>query len=384
MQITLSDINTKEFFTRPCVIAGVPCVLVEPLAVGIVKWTRDNLHLRSSIWTMGGELVSAGFPKFFNFDEDIDKDGNYIPDKIPYPKPKDLRGAEIFDKLDGSLLIISFFKGEMIVRTRGTISAEDTLGNGDEIPTLKEKYKTAFSLFEEMRKTSLKEEVGASYLFEWYSPRNKIVLDYGDEPQLWLVGAVNHDEYSLGTQEELDLIAEKLQMPRPERYSFKDMTELRAVVETLEGKEGVCVYYNGGQNILKLKSAKYLYLHYYKADVSTPEKVIDLWLEFGQPSYADFYEAISTKYDYEIAVYAKGFMSKICDASKELARLVEGFHNFIEKNQLATMPRKQAAEIVFASYGKESNRAAMIFKLLDGKELDKNAIKKLIWQILKK
>ena len=384
MQISLDDINRDEFFVRPCTIAGEECFLVEPHGVGVVKWDRNNLIFRSSIWDKRGNPVSLSFPKFFNFDEDIDKDGNYIPDKIPYPKPKDLRGAEIFDKLDGSLLIISAFKGELIIRTRGTISAEATLSNGDEISFFKEKYPVAFKILEEMRLTSRKENVGASYLFEWYSPRNKIVLNYGDEPHLWLVGAINHDDYSLGTQHDLDTMATILDIPRPYRYQADTIESLRATVEALEGKEGVCIYYNKGQNILKMKSARYLALHYWKADVSTPEKLIDLWLELGKPTYQAFYDEIATKYDWEISEYCKGTLSKICDASKELARLVEGFHNFIEKNQLATMPRKQAADVVFGSYGKESNRAGYVFKLLDGKELDKNAVKKLIFQLLKK
>ena len=173
MQITLSDINTKEFFTRPCVIAGVPCVLVEPHGVGVVKWDRHNLIYRSSLWTMDGEPVSLSLKKFHNWDEDIDKDGNHIPDKIPYPKPK-----------DGSLLLISRFRNELIVRTRGTIDAETTLSNGHEIPYLKTKYA---KLFQHAMETE-----GITYCAEWTTPTQKIVLDYGDEPSLTLIGAIKH------------------------------------------------------------------------------------------------------------------------------------------------------------------------------------------------
>jgi hypothetical protein len=44
--------------------------------------------------------------------------------------------------------------------------------------------------------------------------------------------------------------------------------------------------------------------------------------------------------------------------------------------------RKEQAQLVISSYG-ETNRAAFVFKLLDGKSLGKEEYKKLLFQILK-
>ena len=368
----LSLAKDEYFFKRPCVVGGVPCVLIEPHGVGVAKWDKTNLIFRSSIWTLEGELVSPGFPKFFNWDEDLDKDGRFVPGKVPYGKPRDLSSCEILDKMDGSLLIISYFNGDLIVRTRGTIDADATLSNGDEIPLLKKKYPALFAYVEQHPDITL--------LCEWYSPRNKIVLNYGEEPKLWLIGGIMHENYSLVRQVTLDVLAGLFGMERPARYQFNTLEAMRATVEALEGKEGVCVYFNDGQNILKLKSARYLALHYYKGDVSTFDKIVDIWLSIGKPGYQAFYDFLAQKYDWEIAEYARPMLSKICDASKRVDDVLNGMKNFIN-TQLAGLSRKEQFAKASSSYG-NTPRLSMVMKLLDSKPLNNEQIKKLVLQFI--
>ena len=368
----LSLANDEYFFKRPCEVGGVPCVLIEPHGVGVAKWDKQNLIFRSSIWTTEGELVSPGFPKFFNWDEDKDKEGVLVPGKLPYGKPRDVSTCEILDKMDGSLLIISSYKGQLIARTRGTIDAEGTLSNGDEIPLLKEKYPALFSYVERNPDITL--------LCEWYSPRNKIVLNYGDEPKLWLIGGIMHEDYSLARQITLDVLAVTLGIERPARYRFETLDAMRATVEALEGKEGVVIYPPDGQRPWKLKSARYLALHAYKGDVSTFDKVVDIWLSIGKPSYGEFYAFLAEKYDWEIAEYARPMLSKICDAQRLYENVLVGMYRFIN-NQLRGLPRKEQYEKTIASYGK-TPRASMVMRLLDGKPLNNEQIKKLVLQFI--
>lgn len=345
------------------VFCGIPASLITPKSG--VAWSRDNLCYRSSIWSADGVLLSAGFKRFANWGEQLDV----------FSLPKSLDNCSILTKLDGSLLISDLVNNIWNFRTRGTFSSS-TLDNSADFDEMKVKYPQIQDLHRAYPNHSV--------LCEITSPNQKIVIDYGPQVDITLIGIVNKEDYSYLTQSECDEIARQYGLRRPDRFTFDSIEKMLADVKEWIGREGVCLYYNGDQSIVKVKAAKYLFLHYWKSEVSSVEKLIDLWISLECPDYHGFYDTIAMKFDFELAEFCRGNISKICDASKELARLVEGFHNFIEKNQLATMPRKQAAEIVFASYGKESNRAAMIFKLLDGKELDKNAIKKLIWQILKK
>ena len=128
MNITPPD--PTQFIYRPVTIAGDECVLIIPNHIG-VKWTKQNLMFRSSIWKINSEAdwtpVSLSFKKFFNWDEQPDLD--YTPFSLAANG-----GCQILEKCDGSTLIVSKYKGELIIRTRGTADAS-FMENGHELET---------------------------------------------------------------------------------------------------------------------------------------------------------------------------------------------------------------------------------------------------------
>ncbi len=125
MWTDLSKIDTENFIVRKGLVAGEECTLVFPNHIGC-KWSKDNMIFRSSMWNSEGSLISAGFKKFFNYGEQ--------PDLVPHPEST--RGAEAIMKVDGSLLTVSKYRGELIIRTRGTVSAY-MHDNGPEIDILR-------------------------------------------------------------------------------------------------------------------------------------------------------------------------------------------------------------------------------------------------------
>ena len=100
MKINLSEIDKESFMVHESTIYGEPLYLVQPQHIGC-KWSQENKRFRSSIWNAEGELVSAGFPKFTNWGE--------APEV--FPLPKSLKGAYVNEKLDGSLLVVSKYRG---------------------------------------------------------------------------------------------------------------------------------------------------------------------------------------------------------------------------------------------------------------------------------
>lgn len=359
---------------RPGIIAGETVFLVEPhYSGGSEKWTKDNLHFRSSIWDARGNLISASFPKFFNLF--IEETGELRAESQLAPLPKSLKGWQLVDKKDGSTLILSKWKGSLIARTRGTFSYE-ILGNADEMEYLKEAYPKVFSHFNGA------DTVDYSLLFEWYSPRNKIVINYGDYPKLWLIGGIHHANYAFVMQQTLDVLSADMAVERPETYKLDDLIKCREFVNEMVGKEGMVMYPPDGQNPVKLKSPRYWSLHSMKEGVSSMEKVLDIWLTLDSPSYQSVYEFLEQKYDIEIAEFARGYISKIANAMNEVDRILTGFENFADKNGLYAMPDKEAYAIVSAAYGK-TNRAGYVMNIKKGKELSKEAIKKLAIQVLK-
>ena len=221
-----------------------------------------------------------------------------------------------------------------------------------------------------------------SVLFEWLSPRNVIVLRYSDEPMWKLIGFIDHTDYSLATQDVLDLMAKKYDLLRPEIYTFTDITDMLQIVDKWQDREGVCLYSKNGQTIHKIKASKYLLLHHLKSELSSLEKIMDVWLEQGMPDYNTFYNYIVTTFDFELADQIKGTISRIADGKKEVNKIVDGMNSFVNNRLLSLPTRKEQAQLVISSYG-ETNRAAFVFKLLDGKSLGKEEYKKLLFQVLK-
>ena len=361
MKIDLDKVDRTQFMVHEHSLNGEIVHLIQPQHIG-TKWTQDNKHMRSVVVNYEGEVISAGFPKFTNWGENPDH----------FPVPTSLRNCTVMEKLDGSLLIVSKYKGQYILRTRGTVDAS-TMANGHELELFKS---TILNKLHDNNDTW-----NYSVLFEWLSPINKIVLSYGDEPMWKLVGFVDHSDYSLATQDMLDLMAKKYNLLRPEIYTFTDVNDLLQNVDQWKGKEGVCVYSKNDQTIHKVKSADYLIKHRFKSE-ATLENTLDLYFSYGKPSYQEFESKLTETFDYECFEMVRGYASQICDASKEVNKIVDGFKSFIDNQLKVLSTRKEQAQKVISSYS-ESNRSSMIFSLLDGKTLTTDQHKKLFWQVLK-
>ena len=362
MKIDIQKVDLTQFMVHEHFLNGEIVHLIQPQHIG-TKWRQDNKHMRSVVVNYAGEVISAGFPKFTNWGENPDH----------FPVPNSLKHCTVVEKLDGSLLIVSKYNGQYILRTRGTVDAS-TLANGHELEIFKN---TILSKLADNNDTW-----DYSVLFEWLSPINKIVLNYGDEPSWRLIGFINHINYSLAQQDMLDAMAKKYGFDRPPTYTFSDVQDLLKDVDQWRGKEGVVVYSKNDQMLHKVKGAWYLALHHMKSELSNIEKVIDVWLEQGMPDYQTFYNYIFTTFDYELAEQCRGMISRIVDAKKEVDKIVWGMNLFVNTRLRLLSTRKEQAEQVISAYG-NTNRASFLFKLLDGKSLGKEEYKKLLFQVLK-
>jgi len=361
MKININDIDSEEFLVKPVIFGGRGSFLVGPKSIK-TKWKPETLIFRSSIWSEDGELLSAGKKKFHNAHECPEID----------PLPASLRGARVLEKLDGSLGIFDFVNGVFSSRTRGTANSNQ-LENSADFEEIKGRYDI---------EGYLRRNPHLSLLCEITSPRQRIVIDYGDTPEAYLIGLVDKRDYSYLSQDEVAKVAAQLGMPRPRTYQFDSIESILAQLQELKGIEGYCLYYGNDQKIRKLKGNWYTCIHRLKSELSNTEKVLDLFLKEGSPSYEDFYKRISDFFDFEIAEQVRGTISKICDANKEALRIISYMQHFIEA-RLNGLTRAQQAKIVLDSYG-ATGRSGMCFKLLDGKTLDKEDYKKLILQIMKK
>lgn len=371
MKIDLQSIDSESFMVHQHFVGEHECFLVQPIHIG-AKWTKDNLIFRSSVWDKEGDPVSLSFKKFFNWDEAPTID----------PAPDSLENAKLMEKLDGSTLIISRYKGHTVIRTRGTVDARKQ-DNGHEIDVLREKYNKFFEFIEALDTTPV------SYIFEWLSPTNRIVLDYGEEPDMVLIGVIFHNDYTLMTQDGVSTVASQLQLRRPKLFNYNSVEEMKQSVDALRDQEGLCVYYGNEQQIRKVKAAQYLFLHRAKSEISSIEKVIDVYIDWFIPrhtlsheptGYQEFFKYLTEKFDFEIATMATGHASRICDAMKEVSKIMNALFEFASARM--NIPRNIAAKEVLQAYG-STGRSSIIFKMMDRKTIGADEYKKLLYQVLK-
>lgn len=354
MKIDISKIDREQFMVHTHEVAGEVAYLVQPQHIGCV-WSKENAIFRSSLWSERGELISAGFKKFVNWGEKPEI----------FPVPDSLRKTQIIEKLDGSALIVSKYKDDLIVRTRGTVDAS-RLDNGHEIELLMNKYPLAFN--NEMLDT------GASLIFEWVSPANRIVIDYGLEPDIFLIGAIDHLDYWLHNQDCLDDLAYDYGVQRPRTFKFDSITDMLAAVEVFDGVEGVCLYHSDGQEIHKIKGAKYLALHRLKSNLNSIRSIHELYESLEKPDSVDaFIEKLPKEYDFETMTSAKALVEEFYKKREELADIVIDITLFLDLGVKSMTSRKDQAQSIMDRFknGDEWKRS-MAFNLLDQK-LDLNS-----------
>ena len=354
MKINISEINTEFFYINEKVIGDIPVLSIHQRPNCV--WDKDNLILRASVWSKDGELISASYKKFFNWEEQPDLSS----------KPLSLSGCKLIEKIDGSAFIVSNFKGNLITRTRETVNI-DNLPTKGEVDEFKIRYPKAF-IVDECR----------SYIYEWVTPANRIVLDY-KEPDIYLTGVIEHSDYSMWEQDKLDEFALEIGVKRPRTFEFSTIDDMIIAVKEFKGIEGVCVYFNHGQTIKKLKAIQYLTFHSFKYGMSL-DNTLELFFKFGKPNYNEFMNKIAQEFDWECAEFIRGFVSRICDASVEVNKIITAMKSFADS--VKHLNRKEAAEKIISAYGKTS-RSGFVFNLLDNKDINEDGLKKLYFQCLK-
>ncbi len=357
IKLNLESLVEQGFNVRYNMIGDEKVVLICPY--GFPTWTESNSIFRSSIWTLDGDPVSLSFRKFTNLGEQ------------PLFEPLDeSRPITYVEKKDGSTLIVSKYKGKLVVRTRGTIDAT-VLDNGNEIPFLIQKYPKAFDNF-------LVNSEEWTVIYEWETPSNFIVIRDVKEPTLTLTGAVYHHDYSYMQQDELNAVGKDISVPRPTLYSFPNLiTACNEVVGWL-GKEGIIVVDYTGQIFKKVKADDYKKKHAFKSDMSI-KNLRSLYFQWGEPDFEAFKLKVEQEYDFECMEMSEPVVKALSAAAVEMYKQIADAKAFVQP--LIGLERKEAAMKILAHYNK-SMVSGFCFKFLDGKDLDVKSKEKLLEHIL--
>jgi len=353
-------IEDGYFNIIPNTFCELECYLITPQIDA--KWNKNNLFFRSLITDKEGNVLSSGFPKFFNYSEKPDC----------YPNPESFNDWKLEDKIDGSLLIADYVNEQFSMRTRGTVSYSSQ-ENAKDFELLPKKYPKIVEF--------LKKNPHFSLLFEIVTPNNVIVVR-PQQIEFYFIGAINKNEMCVVSSSDLTDIWRKVgPIPIPQSYNFLDTKDLFKISETIKhwkGKEGIVISYNNGQNRIKLKSDWYLFIHRVKSQLNSQNNLIEYYVTSELPNYEELYKKIETEFDFEIALQLKDELKIICDAGEKAKKTVDSILEMVHDIRKIES-RKLQAEMIKRSYPTNSSYA---FSILDNKPITNTQWIKLITQKL--
>ena len=298
-------------------------------------WDEITMLCRGLVTNSKGEIVARAFRKFFNYEEY--GDGGFDLKLIPN------ESFEVYEKMDGMLIILFYYQDTWVVASRGSfisdasIKARELLG----------KYN-----LELLDKTK-------TYAFELISFGFKIVIDYPFEDLVMLAcfDAKTGDEIDIQTP----LYMDNFRVVK--RYNgIADYHSLKSTIT--DDQEGRVVRFKSGFR-MKMKGTEYLRLHRIVTQVSN----IDIWehLKDGIP-LTDILDNVPDE-----------FYSWVTDTVDSLTSMFEITKNVCEQkfyNTVSTdMTRKEAAMAILALH---RNYHALLFSLYDGRD-----ISEMIWKRLR-
>lgn len=194
------------------------------------RWNAITTTCRGLI-VHGDEVVARPFPKFFNY-------GEHEEGSLDLDAP-----CEVTDKLDGSLGILYMAPdGRHAIATRGSFSSDQAI-EGTRI--LREKYA-------DFVPCSV-----CTFVFEIVYPENRIVLDYGDQRDLVLLGSIDTID-----GEVMRSLHAGPEWPGPSADIMSAGTLREALaLPPRPNAEGVVVRFLDGDRMVKLKQDDYVALH---------------------------------------------------------------------------------------------------------------------------
>lgn len=211
-------------------------------------WTPLLMMCRGLVTDFDGNIIARSFPKFFNYEEHETEE---IPNE-PF---------EVFEKMDGSLIICFYYKGDWICASRGSFTSEQAIKANEMFKNL--------SIIKNYPTTGLNHN--CSYLFEIIYSENRIVCEYPFEG-LVLLGAY---ENNYGNEVDFETLKKQMELFDDIKIvrKYHGISDYNVLKETIsDDREGYVIRFKSGFR-LKIKGNEYVRLHKIITNVSNR----DIW-----------------------------------------------------------------------------------------------------------
>lgn len=210
---------------------------------------------RSLVLDSDFNLVSRAFDRFLNYEEE--KPDAPISEMVAY------------EKIDGSLVVVFWYAGKWMYRTRSVISPQQKV-NGWDV--------TWSELIEQTIMSKMVDEaptLECSYVFELTAPENRVVMRYAKREAYLL--AIRHNETGAYVSGEGRFGRGVTPWPRPRMFTFDSYEACKEASGHLPDLgEGYVMYSREGAPVCKVKNPAYVAAHHLKGEGFTKARGIEL------------------------------------------------------------------------------------------------------------
>jgi|694.fasta_scaffold00851_41 RNA ligase len=303
-------------------------------------WDEVTIDSRGLILDGMGNIIARPFQKFFNLQEHDVKD---IPFDLPYT---------VFEKMDGSLgIAYKGEDGEVYIATRGSFESEQAIKATEMLYANSDLYNLVHSYSDDY-----------TFLFEIIYPSNRIVVDYGGEEKLVLLGSYHKETNEFVFPDYYKQMIPSLFIPK--RFDVSSIDELKNSDEI--NFEGYVVRFQNDFRV-KVKLDEYVRLHRILTNVSN----VSIWESLKN---GDNLEEILQNVPDEFYIWVGGIISDLQKKYDDILFAVCGVNNHIVYN-MKDSTRKEIALYLLENYKSVSS---ILFSIMDGKDYSK-----IIWDMVK-
>ena len=303
-------------------------------------WDEVTIDSRGLILDGSGNIIARPFKKFFNLQEHDIKE---IPFDSPYT---------VFEKMDGSLGIT--YKGEddkVYIATRGSFESEQAIKATEMLHSNPELYDIVYSNSEDY-----------TFLFEIIYPSNRIVVNYGDDEKLVLLGSYHKETGEFTFPETYKKFLPSLEIPK--RFDISSIDELQNSGET--NFEGYVIRFDNDFRV-KVKLDEYVRLHRLMTNISN----VSIWESLKN---GDDLESLLKDVPDEFYEWVSVIISNLQYEFHEIEFFCQLLHNYFVNLERAEIARRLLQE------GSNDHKicAPIVFAMLDGKNYEER-----IWKMIR-
>ncbi len=300
-------------------------------------WDEITLACRGLILDNEGNVVARAFPKFFNMEE---------MDSIPNEP------FTVTEKLDGSLGIAFHYNGEWHFASKGSFTSEQAI-KGKQLLD-KENIKELIPIY--------------TYLFEIIYPENRIVVDYGKDEKLVLIGAI---ETTTGIEDDISIYFHYGYNVVKQYNGVSDYKALKQMIDP--NQEGYVIRFSSGMR-MKIKGEEYVRLHRILTNFSSK----DIWeLMSKGEDLEPFLERVPDEFDKWVRDQIRSFeYGKY--SIREYCGKIHDYFRYGKYNDVDPEPTKKDFALHLEAGNVLPGHRSVCFAMWDGKPYDH-----IIWKLMK-